>query len=230
MDEKENIVGSDYFEENKKDIFTAIEELDELYDETKEHFDAVKRARSNGSLAFIHLQTSNLVSIKNSKFSVLKELINIKKIEAELTLKESRNQLGGSQDDSIVHSLMKQLMDKEDVIDYDDDDNFPPIKGKHKEEDVDEVLTRKIRELRDSGEMQFSDNELGFKYEDQEVQIVVVVKNKKWQFGAITEDGTRIKDYPVPKKSDYQIRLEKVDGKTVAVDQDDKIYRVIREK
>jgi hypothetical protein len=54
--------------------------IDGLYEDLKTHFDVVKKdsRKSSGGLRFISEQTSNLISIKNLKVSMLKARIDIK--------------------------------------------------------------------------------------------------------------------------------------------------------
>jgi len=170
--DKDILINEDHFKENKQAIEQAIIELDEFYKETKEHFDIIKNSRSTGSLSFVHLQTSNLISLKNAKFSLLKEQINIKKIESELLLKQDRGINEDTAEGNIINSIMKKLMEKDETdiqnkVFYSDDDE---------DHSIDSILEKRINKLEKDGELNFSDNENAIRYENQEVSIVVVVK------------------------------------------------------
>jgi len=71
------IEGSNFDEE-----ITALKkeaaELDDLYKSSNAILQNVTNSRSRGSLAFTHLQTGNLIAIKNAKISAIKGIMTLK--------------------------------------------------------------------------------------------------------------------------------------------------------
>lgn len=95
----------DKFAESEKMVRDEMAKTEELYEEIKTHYDSVKGIKSrlqqdmNSAFpinanesprinAFIHLQTTNLITIRAQKLAQIKELNSIIKSHADLTLKE----------------------------------------------------------------------------------------------------------------------------------------------
>lgn len=242
--------------------------LESLYEETKTHFDAIKKSNSRNTLSFIHLQTGNLTALLNAQLSAAKDSFNIKKVEAELELKSKQSNMG-AEHEQMLKELYDKMMsdtsivpteDKDDVYEdeyYDDDvdsqldalsDNFEKtgeiIFNNELEEESRERFTKGTseeesygneEEFNDEESEEFNDEE---QYEDefeeheelqsQKALIVVLLNGKKWSFGAINEDGELLEDYPLPNKKDFKMKLKKVEGEIIAYDQNEKIYRVLK--
>lgn len=235
----------EHYKDELELINGGIAEIEELYAETKEHFDEVKNSRTKGSLSFVHLQTGNLISLKNAKFSMLKEMISIRKNIADLTMKQKAAEAGTDSKEKELLRQIAEMLDKSGSnpatsVEYEDVD----------ETDVDSAIERQIAKLESQGKLEFTDNEKAAKYErtggsppelpsdeeegeeeeevQEKVKIIVVVKDKKWSFAAMNEVGRIVKGYPLPDKKQYKMKLTKDDGKLIAVDQDDRMYEVIK--
>jgi hypothetical protein len=242
-----------HYNEELELLDKALAEIEELYDETKEHFDVVKNSRSKGSLSFVHLQTSNLISLKGSKFQIIKEKLAVKKNMADLTMKQRAAEDAGDKDKELVRQIMGALINN---------DNNPELKGVQYEdddgeaEDIDAIIERQIAAKESEGKLEFSDNDKAVRYEkmggeppkaespadeleegveeeevsvdNQKTKVAVRVANKKWSFVAVNELGEIVKGAEVPDKKKYKMKLTKVGGETVAVDQDDRMYEVIK--
>lgn len=71
---------SEDFKEEISAIDNEIVEIESLYKDSKDHMIEVRNnSRKNGGLAFVHLQTSNLITMKNTKISLLKAKADLKK-------------------------------------------------------------------------------------------------------------------------------------------------------
>ena len=80
--------------------------------------------------------------------------------------------------------------------------------------------------LKNDGEI--SDDDL---VGDNEGTLAVYVKDKKWHFVGINSAGKIIKGFEVPDKKLFKMKLSTDDdGNKIAIDQDEKIYKVIRPK
>lgn len=231
-----------YYQEELDQLDRALLDIESLYDETKEHYDEVKNSRSRGSLSFAHLQLGNLISMRNSRVNIIKEKISVKKTIADFQMKEKRAEGAGAGDTAMIAELMRQL-NRQDAVNK----NAPAVE--EEEDDADDALERRIAELEGSGKLKFTDNERAVKYErgavppeesdeeeddgeeeavKEQVRIAVLVKDKKWAFVAVNEEGRIVKGHELPNKSDHKIKLIKIEGVTTAVDQNDRMFQVIR--
>ena len=107
-DVKESLDFSAQFDEELGMINDEIAAIDGLYTETKQHFDTVKNSNNRSVLGFIEKQTSNLVSIRGTKISLIKEKIGIKKTMAEFDFKKANLDKSSG---AMSEGLTKQLFD-----------------------------------------------------------------------------------------------------------------------
>ena len=89
------------FDEEINILKSEMSELDQLYKDSEQLLKNVQNSRSRGSLAFSHLQTGNLIAIKNAKISAVKGIMTLKekKFKQEiqrLALNEAANGSGFS--------------------------------------------------------------------------------------------------------------------------------------
>jgi len=214
-----------YFTNEENELNKAIQEIDDLYDEVKEHYDQLKIASRSanggrGILTFIQNQTGNLVALKNSKASLINNKITMKKYAAELSLKQKKDQDSANVSNDIINAIMEKLeKDNEGVIieqeDYHSNSN----------ESEEDLLDKRLKQLIDDGEIEEDESNI-----DNAI-LAIGIRDKKWHFIGIDEFGKIVKGYPVPDKSQYKIHLEKEsDGTTIAIDQDDRIYKVVKLK
>jgi len=66
------------FDEEIEALKKEANELDSLYKDSEILLKNVQNSRSRGSLAFSHLQTGNLIAIKNAKISAIKGIMTLK--------------------------------------------------------------------------------------------------------------------------------------------------------
>ncbi len=209
------------FNKELSEIEKVIQEVDSLYDETKEHFDEIRNARVKGSLIFIQGQTSNLISMKNTKASLIKEKVNIKKTIVDLDLKnkkvEGTDEVGKEKE--FLMNFFKELNNSNMEITCKTE--------KKKKRNDDELLSNRIKELEESGELSLNENELAAKFESQNVKIAVVRKGKKWKFIAINENYEIVDDYPLPDKKMFEMRFEQDKDDEYAIDQNERVYEIV---
>jgi len=217
-----------YFKDEENELNKAIKEIDDLYNEIKTHYDGIKSASRSanggkGVLSFIHLQTSNLVSLKNSKAQLINSKINMKKIEAELALKHKKDQTESEINADIVNAVIKKLeANSEENLFIDEE----PASDKKSVENADFLLEERIRQLQKSGDIELDEENSD---EEKEGILAILVKDKKWKFIGIDENNKIIKGFPVPNKKEFTIKLHKdKKGRYTATDQNDRIYKVIK--
>lgn len=133
----------------------ALNEANELYDEVKFHYDAIKNSSGRGTLTFVQNQTSSLVSLKTMKLQIIKEQINIKKNIMDFELKKKNAEGEEDADNKVVLKVLQELNKQDSVkkdvvineIEVEDESNF------------DDEFERRLKELEDEGSIEFSESE-----------------------------------------------------------------------
>lgn len=136
-------------------IQRAQEILEGLYDETKEHFDAIKKSNSRNTLSFIHLQTGNLTALMNAQLSAAKDSFNIKKVEAELELK-SKQATVNSDHEEMLKELYEKMMNDTTIIPTEDKEVY---EDEYEDYDVDSELDAIADKFEKEGQIEYN-NEL----------------------------------------------------------------------
>jgi len=83
------------FDEEINALKNEAAELDALYNNSKAMLQNVINSRSRGSLAFTHLQTGNLIAIKNAKISAIKGIMTLKEKKYKQELQKQLLDGGG---------------------------------------------------------------------------------------------------------------------------------------
>lgn len=244
MEENKDIFNSlNNFDSEYQLIDESIQQIDELYNETKAHFDAVRNSRSKGSLTFVQQQTGNLVALRTARVSMIKERINIKKIQADFHLKNQRlNPENDTNNDALITQMAEYLIKNDASVNQIEDYVMGDFESKvtiensnnnpnKMDESVDDIIEKRLQSLQDDGQLKLTDNEKAILYERKQVKICVLRKGKAWKFIAIDQKGKLVKDYPLPDKKDHQIKLKRdEDGSIIAVDQNEKVFEVINKE
>jgi len=76
------------FDEEINSLKKEASELDQLYKDSEALLKNVQNSRSRGSLAFSHLQTGNLIAIKNAKISAIKGIMTLKEKKFKQSLQK----------------------------------------------------------------------------------------------------------------------------------------------
>lgn len=86
-----------------------LEENEKIFNQVKDHYDRVLNSRSQGSLKFISDQTSNVLNIRNNRITIIKEMVNIKKLKADTELKEMNINKDMGDNENNVIEMAKQI-------------------------------------------------------------------------------------------------------------------------
>jgi len=112
-------------------INEEMKNIDELFKDTKEHFDEVKENPQMSTLRFVQEQTSNLISMKDSKIKMIKSSVDVKKIISDFKYKYDRLEQGEDDGKDLSVELFKEIMkfnnndktkDHEPDLDLDEED------------------------------------------------------------------------------------------------------------
>lgn len=167
---------------------------------------------------------NTILSAKNAKLSVLKEITSVKKTIADLTLKESKNSgdtgaigsvntLAASYLNGIIkhgRNNFVNAMNNGGDDDYDQQrsdeiDDFVNRVGDYEDDEEREMLNEEIMESLDSDD-KYSRSAASDAYIRNEAREVTVkiernVGSGEWDFVAVDKNGLSVYDYPLPPKS-----------------------------
>jgi len=124
--QQESLYSKELFNEEMQMIDDQIDDLNNLYNEIKTHFDKVKNSQFKGSLTFIKDQTNNLISIKTAKLNYIKQKADLKKNVTDFAFKEKSisNKETTEGIDAITTEIYKKIAsDFKYVPDKSDDTN-----------------------------------------------------------------------------------------------------------
>lgn len=161
-------------------------------------------------------QMGNINGLYSTKLAAIKHLFDVNKAISEFELKklnmdEKKNdKKGGNGGGLSMSKIFDQLLADDNYVPEDKDEQKEKESEGKKEKKKDKKKKKKydsiddrIKDLEESGEIEFSEYENAFKYEDLDVDIIVErsLSTDEWRFVAIDKDGEEIYDYPVLKKS-----------------------------
>jgi hypothetical protein len=186
-----------FFKENIDMIQDEMSETDVLYEELKQHFDAVKKSSSSGALTFISKQTPNLVSLRNNKISLMNNLVQIKKLIVELSLKTKDD----SDSDSNVKEILKGMHElllhnkaetyiNEYFNDIENKDSEP-----EEEQDYDKLLEERMKNVKHKNEDDEEESESNSLILGKDYTIVV---DEELNMYAVDKDYNILEDAPLP--------------------------------
>jgi len=137
---QESLYSEDLFNEEMKMINDELNDLDNLYNEIKTHFDVIKNSQARGSLVFIKDQTNNLISIKNAKLSYIKQKADLKKNITDFAFKEKN--ISNKENES-VDTITAEIYRK-----ITNDFKFVPDKHElNSDIDIDKILDEELEDI-----------------------------------------------------------------------------------
>lgn len=131
-------------------LIKELNDLDDLYEMAKKDLDTNRKYVTRGSNTFIANQTANLISIKEKRLNIIKELSNIKKNQIEIKAKEFNtnnkiedNESGYSKEVLDIYKLLSGT-NRIDLIQQSLEENPPELEYSDKE--LDDILNERINE------------------------------------------------------------------------------------
>lgn len=191
---------------------------------------------------------NSILSAKQTKLSVLKEISSVKKTIADLTLKESKNSgdtgavggvntLAASYLNSIIkhgrNNFVNAMHGSGDDYDQrsEEIDDFVSRVGDYEDDDERESLNDEILQSLENAtgyNVRSSASDAFIRNEIREVNVKVErnVGTGDWDFIAIDKNGLRVWDYPIPEKSTVSPVKFTADG-SFCTDKFGRSYKVI---
>lgn len=178
-----------------------------------------------------------IISVKNTKLSIIKEINSVKKNIADLSLKESR--LNGNNDDSqnnvnaIAASYFNNIVKHgrnnfiEDVTTNRTNEIDQYIENIRVDEDTDSLNDELLLGLENES-FRSEESNAYIKNETRDVTIKVQheVSNGTWEFVAVDKDGYILDDYPLPSK-DFVSPVKFSNDGMFLTDKFQRMYKVI---
>lgn len=125
---------------------TELQENQKIFDQVKTHYDKIINSKSSATLKFITDQTSNLMNIRNNRITIIKEMINVKKINADLQVKEININKNAESDQSQNSEIAKEI--------------YNLMKSDSREGSISSILNKDIEEVTVPVENAMTDEEL----------------------------------------------------------------------
>jgi hypothetical protein len=169
-------------------LYSEMKRLKKLYKEIKDHYDHVKKSRSHAALEFISSQTKNLITIKTTIISLIKQSVDIKKIAKDIDIK---TKVGDEfKHEALLEKLVDMLQDVKNIEKGKPADNLLEDEFSD-EDDIDSKLEGRLEEFQEDEEEPEEEEatieELGYK---------VIFDNEKNQY-LVDENYEIIEDYEV---------------------------------
>lgn len=166
-------------DEEYEAIKKQIDELNELYIDSKERLDENTGIRT--SPVFITNQTDNLINIKGKILDVYKELVNIKKVKIDAAVKEAninKNQVDSNGSSELLNQIFGLLVnsDRKELIESvgaSNDDSIMELP----EEEIDKLISESLSKEQNEKEKDEEYNKL-MKYLDKSGFRIVVDDQK----------------------------------------------------
>ncbi|ALN97888.1 hypothetical protein Bp8pS_209 [Bacillus phage vB_BpuM-BpSp] len=215
-------------------LYEELGKTNELYDEIKGHYDVIKNSRSGANLKFIQDQTSNLISLKSNKVSIIQQIINAKKVKSETDIKVAKaikdleSDLDGS--DSNLKPLLENMYDlilkgdKKNLDKLIEENKSSSVGSQKNDEELDDLIEKRLQqENKDEEVVEPEINEIQEIKEERYI-FVIDVEGNYYCYDNVEEaivENPDIPDSPIVKfaKDD--------DGMDIGIDEDGNIYEVV---
>lgn len=212
-----------HFNDESTLLYTMLESTRQLTKVSEKDYKAITTSRSRGASKYANDMLSNIVSLRGNELQIVKELVSIKKMIADLDIKKSAQEaragggdVGGLTMADATAVYLNTVMSKgrsgfietlggsDSTADASDVDNFD-----YDEEDDDEAVYERNahyndilaeRLERDGNTMRDKDGNAYIEQEHQNSKIEVRqnIETGDWRFIAIGEDGLELSGYPLP--------------------------------
>lgn len=220
-------------------LYSLLDETTQYGKELEKDLKSMRNSKVRGVSKYSNDLASLVLTAKQTKLNILKEITSVKKNIADLGIKENKdakNNINNSNSNEVLASqYFKNILtygrgkyiDRMSDI-YDDADDMPV----HNEDDDYDTreYNRVLEERLNSNGNPYRSEEGGkyIEYEDRDVSICVnkCIDTGEWDFIAIDKTGVRVDDYPLPDKRTCG-RMKFSDDSEYAVDKMGRMYKII---
>lgn len=203
-------------------LLNELQSLDDLFDSAKKRLDDASKIPSRANPVFMASQTSNLISIKEKRLNIIKELTNIKKSKMEMELKmfNANNKL-----DDQNTGISKEILDIYRLLNKNDKSILLQETIKESNENEKEQNNLTDKEIDDILNSRLSINEEKEKQKLPSDYKIVCTKDKDLYI--IDEDYNIIEDCDFDLKSINIVKFDMIGNNEFAYDEDNNEYEVV---
>ena len=196
-------------------------ENEKIFSQVKIHYDKMMKS-SNPASRFITEQTANIMNIRNSRISIIKEMIGIKRAEADMALREYNAAKVNNDSDSAIQETAKQVYNY--LMQDNNKSNIDSVLNKSvKEEnnninenniiDKDEdLLEKRMKEIQEAREKEKQ------KEDEENIDYIIACDMNKNLY-ALSLDGSDILDNIDIPKMEIEFVTDSITGELSAINQ-----------
>jgi len=232
-------------------LYNLLDEVNKFGKRLDKKYEGLEASKTRGVSKYVNDLIMSILSSKQNKLSIIKEISSIKKTIADLKIKadgktNAANAQGGATSEMIATTYLKN------VLKYGRNNFVKEFGSRNNDDDDDEVdsLVEQIEKSKDDGmsdiemdrysrliEERLSSVENPFRseegskyieYENRGVRVVVKkwIDTGDWEFVALDKNNQQVFDYPLPRKKDIG-RVKFSDDGRYATDERGRSYKVI---
>lgn len=229
-------------------LYGLLEETNAFSSDLDKIYKALTSSKTRGFSKYTTDLINSILSTKQTKLSVLKEITSVKKTIADLTLKEAKNSGGDAESAGGVNTLAASYLNS--IIKHgrnnfvsamdaggeyssgtrsEEIEDFVSRVGDYEDDDERQSINDELMEsLEESGYSRSSESDAYIRNESKEVTVKVQrdVSSGDWNFIAIDKNGLEVYDYPLPNKTTVSPVRFTADG-TFCTDRYGRSYKVI---
>lgn len=184
-------------DEEIKLLHSELEENEKLYSEMKTHYDKLVKNNHPSVLRSVVDQTANILKIRSDRLGIIKELINAKKVDAEISLKELNiNKTNDESTDKLgeiakeLYTLMQSGSKTGDISNLlksvsDDDTDDENKEHEFVSKSENDELDNRMREIKKKKDKENRDKEIREKG-------YILAADSEGNLIAVSEDGTSL--------------------------------------
>lgn len=227
-------------------LYGLLDETNSFGSDLDKIYKAMTSSKTRGFSKYTSDIITSILSTKQTKLSVLKEITGVKKTIADLALKEAKNSgdKDGGSDISVLaanylgnivkhgrQDVVKALTGEETYYDTDSEaiNEFVNSLGDYEDDDEREQLNQELMDELDGGSYRRSaqaDTYIKNEYKEVKILIQRDISSGRWDFVAIDKNSNMVLDYPLPSKQDVSPVSFTTDG-TFGTDKFGRLYKVI---
>lgn len=224
-------------------LYNLLDETSKFSKTLEKDLSSLKGSKVRGVSKYTNDLTELILTSKQNKLNILKEITSVKKTIADLKLKaeakEKNKDNGNNSPEYLASAYLKNILnhgrtDFISSITNSDDNGMNLMANLNYADDIDDEeedqYTKFMMERLDNDENPYRSAEGSkyIEYENDGVKLYVkkCIDTGEWEFVALNKAKTQIYDYPLPTKRDAG-RMKFSDDGTYATDSKGRIYNVI---
>ena len=244
----ENVYKKEFAEELTL-LYSLLDETSKFGRDLEKDLASLKGSKTRGISKYTNDLTELILTSKQNKLNILKEITSLKKTMADLKIKadgKSKDKDGNNNPEYLASAYFKNILNhgrgnfinalnnSQSQNDGDDEydsmiDRIEGIRHTDNSEDEEDRISKYLMERLEGGNPYRSEEGTKYiEYENRGVKLYVkkCIDTGEWEFIALDKNKIQIYDYPLPSKRDAG-RMKFSDDGSYATDSKGRIYNVI---